>query len=596
MKNKLLILILAAMLFSTVMPAFADDGTASVWEPIFPSVKNRSGGSSTSEQSGFSSSVTVSSGSDTSGQSGFASSVTVSAGTDTSGQSTFSSQTTAAIAEEAYNDEEQLLFTNFNDDPVKNKPPRYFPLTTSRNNVLVTKVRTYHWNNGNGAAPGTIGIYNTDSGERVCGGQAIGRSSHGVPNVYWETLMECVIYPNITYQVKVSDSSTWSYNDASDGAGMFELYGFDPMPEGYVISPQQPDPAASFASSSSTYSSSYSSGTSYKVPEALTPGMFFEMGYMEQDNDPGNGPDTLDWQVLTVQNDRALVINKRVIDYRPFASDWNSVRWDTSAIRKWLNDDFYNTVFTPEERSRILLVTNENPNNARYGTWGGSATQDHIFLLSYDEALRYFYSNADRKSKRSKTSGTKVSFGTTGPDNTVVWALRSPGAADNMTAQVGADGVVDVYGTYNYSYSAPTLFAIRPAFWMKTKPTAAAKTGFRVRYEANDCLSVVPVDNNVYQPGETVMVMFEPVEYIGGLIFNGWDGDGDNSADYGYSYNSFTMPARDVVLRAVCFQQYQNHYNQYGVTTGPVGTDHSVIPDPGFVPAHTDPLWMDGVG
>lgn len=122
---------------------------------------------------------------------------------------------------------------------------------------------------------------------------------------------------------------------------------------------------------------------------------------------------------------------------------------------------------------------------------------------------------------------------------------------------------------------------VRPAFWIRTSPavqptaTPKPRTCYKVTYTGNNCLAKVPTDNKCYQLGDLVTVLFEPVEYMQGMIFNGWDMDGDNVADFGYYYPTFAMPNRDVELKAVCYQQYQDHgYSQYGVTTGEVDPDY----------------------
>ena len=79
-----------------------------------------------------------------------------------------------------------------------------------------------------------------------------------------------------------------------------------------------------------------------------------------------------------------------------------------------------------------------------------------------------------------------------------------------------------------------------------------AAEGFKVTYDANECLASVPEDAAVYAAGDEVTVLFEPVEYKDYLIFFGWDMDGDGVADFGYDYKTFEMPESDVELKAVC--------------------------------------------
>lgn len=83
---------------------------------------------------------------------------------------------------------------------------------------------------------------------------------------------------------------------------------------------------------------------------------------------------------------------------------------------------------------------------------------------------------------------------------------------------------------------------------------------FHVTYEANDCLAAVPTDGNSYAAGQLVNVLFDPVAYKDYLIFYGWDMDNDGVADFGYNYNTFTMPNGDVTLKAICIPAWSGGY------------------------------------
>lgn len=81
---------------------------------------------------------------------------------------------------------------------------------------------------------------------------------------------------------------------------------------------------------------------------------------------------------------------------------------------------------------------------------------------------------------------------------------------------------------------------------------AEEPAGFKVVYLPNECLAEVPTDEKTYAAGEEVTVLFEPVQYKDYLIFYGWDWDDDGIADYGYYFNKFNMPEKDVELKAIC--------------------------------------------
>jgi hypothetical protein len=75
--------------------------------------------------------------------------------------------------------------------------------------------------------------------------------------------------------------------------------------------------------------------------------------------------------------------------------DGDSNDWDSSDIKRWLNEDFYRAAFNEEERDAILTSA------YRYGgEYKGSdkTAVSKVFLLSTDEAEdgRYFASDADR--------------------------------------------------------------------------------------------------------------------------------------------------------------------------------------------------------
>lgn len=102
------------------------------------------------------------------------------------------------------------------------------------------------------------------------------------------------------------------------------------------------------------------------------------------------------------------------------------------------------------------------------------------------------------------------------------------------------------------------IFAILCICLLAAASVASAQeaTGYKVTYLGNNCLASVPTDEKEYKAGETVIVKFDPVTYMNGLIFYGWDWNNDGVADYGYAYNSFAMPAKDVEMKAICITPY----------------------------------------
>lgn len=97
-------------------------------------------------------------------------------------------------------------------------------------------------------------------------------------------------------------------------------------------------------------------------------GIYFGKYY----NDYTNTPKAVMWHTVRVEGNRALVVSDNALDYLPFDEGGGS-SWAESSIRSWLNGEFYDSVFSEEEKA-LIVDTNI-----------GGVT-DKVFLLSYDEA------------------------------------------------------------------------------------------------------------------------------------------------------------------------------------------------------------------
>ena len=190
-------------------------------------------------------------------------------------------------------------------------------------------------------------------------------------------------------------------------------------------------------------------------------GQIIEIGRWEQDNDTANGPEPVEWQVLAVENDRALLISRYGLDAKPYNEVFSGITWETSSLRQWLNNDFYNRVFTSSEKELILQVDNRNPDNPVHGTSGGGPTQDRIFLLSIEEADMYFMNDHARRC--AATAFARGNGAYIYSNDNAMWWLRSPGGEWSFTAaEVLDSGEIDRTGyIVDYRFSA-----VRPAFWL----------------------------------------------------------------------------------------------------------------------------------
>ncbi len=114
------------------------------------------------------------------------------------------------------------------------------------------------------------------------------------------------------------------------------------------------------------------------------------LGRYEQDNNLKDGQEELEWKVLDIDNGKALIITKYIIDAIKYNDERVDVTWENCSLRKWLNDDFYNDTFTAAEQAVITETKIRTDDNPYYDTAGGGDTIDKIFCLSVDEAKRYY--------------------------------------------------------------------------------------------------------------------------------------------------------------------------------------------------------------
>lgn len=229
-------------------------------------------------------------------------------------------------------------------------------------------------------------------------------------------------------------------------------------------------------------------------------------GKYEQDNDESNGPESIEWQVINVKNDKALIVSKSVLDCKMYNEDDSKINWSDSSLRKWLNSDFYESAFSDNEKSSISLtdVVNKGTYEGydKSGNWLMSNTksnletvvaessdqentQDHLFLLSIDEVNQFFTSKDNRKAflsdygteafielgieQAKKQSNVNEETIRTYYENSAKqygrgfcnWWLRSPGLTQ------GCATAVDYEGTPGQSMTVTTNDGgVRPAMWL----------------------------------------------------------------------------------------------------------------------------------
>ena len=243
--------------------------------------------------------------------------------------------------------------------------------------------------------------------------------------------MHCIWYPKGEHHY-VEDILEYIYTDITGQVIAVESYA--PKPSDTV---RNPNPART---------KKYVNAPQATVQPTLKPLIKNEIYTMGLWN---NKP--LEWIILDVEQNKALLIAKDCLLQAPYNEEWVAITWEQSSLRNRILPQLLEQIFDDAERDRVLHCKNENANNKRWKTQGGDDTDDKLFLLSVDEVNQYFpYDDA------------RIAYF---EGEAVWWWLRSPCGISSRAASVYDDGIVFEYG-YRVSWSGG---AVRPAFWLNLK-------------------------------------------------------------------------------------------------------------------------------
>ena len=208
-----------------------------------------------------------------------------------------------------------------------------------------------------------------------------------------------------------------------------------------------------------------------KVGDVVTFGEYCHYNNMYDvyyDNNP------LKWLVLERSDEKVLLISLQCVDIFYYVSRDACLEqknmefvWENSSIRKFLNHALMYSMFQQEELSCICETVVYTPDNPMYGTEGGADTTDYLFLLSIEEAQKYFSTDLERRTQivpdvelpQYDLMPHQHYLNTT---DYYDWWLRSPGESSEKAACIGRFGDIMMEGQYVDTEDV----SIRPAMWI----------------------------------------------------------------------------------------------------------------------------------
>ena len=208
----------------------------------------------------------------------------------------------------------------------------------------------------------------------------------------------------------------------------------------------------------------------------------------------------MQWAVLHVSPEKGvLVVNLRCIDSKQFNEEFVPMNWEGSSLRRWLNNEFFNSSFSDSEKRQITYACIDNnnlhPDQYEYTFANESVgyTNDYIFLLSISEYNFYLKSEnfKMRATQYAIKNGAYCKNGTN-----CGWWLRTP-AFDNpyeinygdenwwgRNSYIKKDHITFVYcGEYSRedgNYTDCTGYGVCPAMWLSREGLEKYATGQRV--------------------------------------------------------------------------------------------------------------------
>lgn len=200
--------------------------------------------------------------------------------------------------------------------------------------------------------------------------------------------------------------------------------------------------------------------------QGLQVGDTLTFGKYEQDDNDANGKEPIEWIILEKKGRSCLLISRYALDCKPYHKYYTATTWESSELRKWLNNDFLSTAFSADEQNLIRKTTVTADENPYFQTPVGNDTKDKIFCLSIVEVNKYFSSDGLRTSAPTdyaiaQESSASENLFTTEREATCSWWLRTSGNFKVTAAYVKKDGSIADNGT-----DVRALRFIRPALWV----------------------------------------------------------------------------------------------------------------------------------
>lgn len=191
----------------------------------------------------------------------------------------------------------------------------------------------------------------------------------------------------------------------------------------------------------SDYSDAKVLAAKYKAANSSV-GTTIMLGKYDQDGDASDGDEGIEWYIISKSDTQAILLSKCALALMPYNENGEAVPYADSSIRKFVNETFYNTAFTAEEKAYIV------PTKVNVS---GKETEDNVFILTSEMFTNYVSTSSTMKAAKASEAAKPNS---TYSGRSTYWWTSS--ITNNRVVCVGTNGNI-------YDAGATISYGVRPA-------------------------------------------------------------------------------------------------------------------------------------
>lgn len=217
---------------------------------------------------------------------------------------------------------------------------------------------------------------------------------------------------------------------------------------------------------------SASAATQAPSPAPLAIGDVIRLGSMDQDNNPSNGTEEIDWIIYRIDGENVFLISQVSLFAHAHYERPVEITYETSRIRAYLNNGFVKQAFTAAERALLkpcFVSADKNPNYP--GVSPGRSFSDKVFILSVSEINEFFPTPSSRLCRTSRTAEAGGVF--VAENGFSPWWTRTPGSDNTKMTLARSDGSFNMEGRL----VDVDAFGVRPAICLSLSDAQFYKLG-----------------------------------------------------------------------------------------------------------------------